>query len=147
MALSFTAVGTANRVASIIEPVTDIGIEHEKPLSLQFDIGVLQSASVIEILSESDETVRISLPASWDLREVRNVPIAKVTSDEPSFGFIRWELPARAGVSFRSPTNPGRLLLHNPSGVQLKAVARRADLETGLVESDAVLVLEGTGEL
>lgn len=145
--LSVAAVGTAGKTGDLIGNSTNIGVEHMQPLSLSFDIGTLAGVAVVDVVSESKETIYLDVPSDWKQREVRNVPINDVTADPVSFGYVRWKLPAGAGVSFRAPTDPGRIILHNPSGISVKASVRRANLDTGAVDNNVVLILKGEGEL
>jgi len=145
--LSLVAVGSAKQAGDLLGSSTNIGVEHMQPLAISFDIGTLAGVAVIDVLSESKETVYLDVPVAWIEREVRNVPIKDVTADPASFGYSRWKLPAGAGISFRSGSDPGRIILHNPSGISVKASVRRADLDTGGVDSNVVLILKGEGEL
>lgn len=145
--LSLLAVDSARQAGQLVGPSTNIGVEHMQPMSISFDVGTLSGVAVIDVVSSNKETVYLSVPSDWVEREVRNVPIKEVTSEPASFGYNRWKLPAGAGISFRVASDPGRIILHNPSGISVKASIRRADLDAGGVESNVVLILKGEGEL
>jgi hypothetical protein len=137
--------------ASLIETgsmkTIDIGIEHDKPLALSFEMSSLGGVAIVEIGVDGSERVGLSVPSSWIRREVRGAPIADVTSDEESFGFVRWSLPGSSSVSFRVPHTPGNVVLHNPSGVALKVNVTRVMLPDEVVERDVLLVQESSREL
>lgn len=133
--------------ATVTSNVVDIGIEHKKPLSLSFEIGVLDSMATAEFIADSDETISISVPSTWKRHEVQNASIEDVTSDPPSLGFTRWHLPAGAGISFRILSAPESILIHNPSEVPLKLDVVRVDLMTEEVVRETVLIQSDTTKL
>jgi hypothetical protein len=150
MAIAVLAVSTASAPAllgNLRATVVDIGIEHDKPLSLLLEVGVLDGMAVAEFFSESPETILISVPSTWVRREVKNAPIHTVTSELPSLGFTRWKLPARAGISFKIATAPESLVLHNPTGVQMKLDLVLVNLETEEVDRDILLIQGDTVKL
>lgn len=120
----------------------DIGVEHENPASMRLDMTTLEGTGITEITNESPETLRISLPSTWTRREVRNVALSDVTSDPPSFGYMRWHIPAGGLVSFKMFTAPDRIVMHNPSGFPLKVRFANVNLETQEVVRDVILVNE-----
>jgi hypothetical protein len=144
--LSMSSTGPA-LLNSLRGNVVDIGIEHDKPLSLSLEVGILNDKASVEFFSESAETILISVPSTWVRREVKNAPIHTVTSESPSLGFTRWKLPARAGISFRVPDAPDSIVLHNPSGVQMKLDLVQVDLETEEVKRDILLIQGDTVKL
>ena len=127
--------------------VVDIGIDHDKPLSLSLEVSILEEMASVEFFSESGETILISVPSTWVRREVKNAPIHTVTSETPSLGFTRWKLPPRAGISFRVPEAPDSIVLHNPSRVQMKLDLVKVNLSTEEVERDILLIQEDTVKL
>lgn len=150
MSVAIFAVSTASAPAllgSLRGEVVDIGIEHEQPLSLSLEIGVLDNKASVEFFSESAETILISVPSTWVRREVKNAPIHTVTSEAPSLGFTRWKLPARAGISFRVHTAPDSMVLHNPSEVQMKLDLVQVNLRTEEVVRDILLIQGDTVKL
>ncbi len=143
-----TATGSgASLLGNLRGNVVDIGIEHDKPLSLSMEIGVLDDMASVEFFSESGETILISVPSTWVRREVKNAPIHTVTSEAPSLGFTRWKLPPRAGISFRVPNAPDSVVLHNPTGVQMKLDLVQVNVETEEVERDILLIQGDTVKL
>lgn len=123
--------------------VVDIGIEHTTPLSFDMDVNTIDDWAIVEMTSSSDETIYISLPASWSRREVWNVPLNSVISESPSFGFVRWTVPPNGGVSFDVPEVPSTLLLHNPSSELIKLRLTLIDLPTETVAQDVLLIKDG----
>lgn len=140
LVVSTLGISTAHQKASLTETVTDIGIEHQQPLSLSMEIGTLQNVAVVELLSESEEHIAISIPSHWIKSEVKHVPIKQVKADEPSFGFTRYHLPGFAGISFRVPEAPHTIVVHNPSGVPLKIDLTRVSLPDETVKRDVLLI-------
>ena len=145
--LGMSSVGPASLTGNVIGDVADIGIEHNEPLSLFLEIGVLDDMAAIEFFSESSETILISVPSAWVRREVKNAPIHTVTSEPPSLGFTRWTLPPRAGISFKTADAPDSIVLHNPSKVQMKLQFAHVDLATETVEKDVLLIQGDTVRL
>lgn len=135
-------------MASLLQKdVVDIGIEHEEPLSLTMQVGVSETAGFVEFFSETSETILISVPSTWVRREVKNAALHEVTSEIPSLGFTRWSLPARAGISFSVPSSPASMMLHNPTGVQMKLDLAFVDVTNDTVQKEVVLIQGDTIKL
>jgi hypothetical protein len=145
--LSMSSASPASLMQNFRGHVVDIGIEHDRPLSISLEVGILNDMAVAEFFSESGETILISVPSTWVRREVKNAPIHMVTSEPPSLGFTRWSLPPRAGISFKTAQAPDSLILHNPSGVQMKLDLVQVDLETEEVDRDILLIQGDTVKL
>ncbi len=129
------------------QTIVDIGVEHEKPLSLTMEVGVRDNVGMMDFFSEAEETILLSVPSTWVRREVWNAPIQTVTSKVPSLGFTRWTLPSRAGISFKVSDAPDSLILHNPSNVQMKLNLVYVDLEKEHTERETVLIQDDTVKL
>ncbi len=128
---------------SNIPHTVDVGVEHYLPLGLTIDVSALNDESITEITnSEGGELVYVSVPDSWERREVRKATIAEITSEESSFGFTRWKLPPGATISYRSTSVPESMVIHNPSKISLKVTTNRVDLEQDTIEHDVTLVQE-----
>jgi len=121
----------------------EIGLEHTKPVTLVISLTTNGTKGVVDIRHDALETIALSLPQSWIKREVGGVPLTDVTSDPPTFGFTRWNIPPGAIVSF-DVTPPSTILLHNPSGVPADIRLTRVDLERNVVERDIILIQEGS---
>ena len=135
-------------IASLLgKNVVDIGVEHERPLSLIMEVGISGESGLIEFFTETDESVLISVPSTWIRREVWNAPIETVTAEPPSLGLSRWTLPPRAGISFTTSQVPDSLILHNPTGVQMKLNLTYVDLASNSVDREVVLIQEDTKKL
>ncbi|PIR53762.1 hypothetical protein COU75_04380 [Candidatus Peregrinibacteria bacterium CG10_big_fil_rev_8_21_14_0_10_42_8] len=128
----------------LLRDTADIGVEHVQPLSLYVEVGKLSTSAMVDIFSDSDEEIKISVPSDWTLREVRNTPAKDITSDEPTFGFSRWHLPAHSGVSFYAFNGPESILLHNPSGVQMKVNLVTVEIEAETVDRNVILVTDSS---
>ncbi len=128
-------------------PLAELGIEHDVPAGLTLEMGSLQGHSVIDITMESERDVYLSVPDSWERREVRNVPLESVVSDPPSLNFVRWKVPGTATISFYAPSTPSQILLHNVSDPPLKVSLARVNLDTGKVERNVILLQKSSIEL
>ena len=126
--------------ASIQEEISVMAVEHTDPLSLEILVSSLSDESIVDIESDARNSIYVSVPESWERREVRGAPINKTGPEEPMFGFRRWTLPAGAGISFRVPGNLQSMLLQNPSGIPVKAELTRIDVQTGETDKDIILV-------
>ena len=118
----------------------DIGVEHTMPFMLMLSVGRGKSVRYIEMGTTAEETVAMSLPASWMRREVRYVPLAALHADPPMFGFVRWQFPPHAVVSFRTQQAWDTLTIHNPSSVPFEIRMTNVDLHTQRVERDTFLM-------
>ena len=137
---SLTSLQFSKFGGALLRDTADIGVEHASPLSLYIEVGRLSNSAMIDMYSDTTETVKISVPSEWSLREVRNATVDDIASDEPTFGFTRWSVPAHAGVSFYAPNGPESIMLHNPSGVQMKVNISNIDIEAQTVERNVLLV-------
>lgn len=147
LVFSLTSLEFSKLGGVLLRDTADIGVEHLSPLSLYIEVGRLSSSAMIDIFSDSDEDIKISVPSDWTLREVRNASAKDITSDEPTFGFSRWHLPAHSGVSFYAFNGPESILLHNPSGVQMKVNVVYIEIEAETVERDVILVTDSSVKL
>ena len=138
--LAMTSVSPPSFASVLHKNVVDIGVEHDKPLSLGMQVGLSDTAGYVEFYSETAETILLSVPSTWVRREVKNAQIHEVTSELPSLGYTRWTLPARAGISFSVPESPDSAILHNPTGVQMKLDIAFVDLLNDTVQKDVVLI-------
>ncbi|MDA1209317.1 MAG: hypothetical protein O2904_04785 [bacterium] len=141
--LAVIILGTQSRgpLASLIQASVDIGIEHAKPAAVTLEFTKRDDAALLQISTESEEMIFISLPSNWQRTEVRNAPIEFVTADAPTFGYKRWHFPPNATVSFWIPMDaPDSIVIHNPSHVTLKLGTVVVDVDAGTVERDIVLM-------
>jgi len=141
---SFTSLQFSKLSGALLRNSADIGVEHQSPLSLYVEVGRLSNSAMVDMYSDANETVKISVSSEWTLREVRNATVADIVSDEPTFGFTRWSLPPNAGVSFYVPNYPEAVMLHNPSGVQMKVNITHIDIEAQTVERNVLLVTDNS---
>ena len=125
----------------------EIGVEHTQPMSLSLSVTTEREAGIADISHDAKEAVFLSVPSTWIRREVRGAALSAVTSETPTFGFTRWQLPAGSVISFALPASPSAILLHNPSGVSLQVKVTRVDLEKKTVDRNIVLVKDTSVEL
>jgi len=128
-------------------PVLDIAVEHATPLRLGFAIASGKGRSIIELNHDGAETVGISVPQGWKRTEVRGAPIEAFMADEPTFGFVRWSLPPKAGIAFQAEATIERVVMHNPSGVPLQVRLTRVDLEKGTAAHETILIPDSPTQL
>ena len=117
-----------------------IGVEHEHPLELTLTISAGAGAGIAEVGHRADETMHISIPASWTLREVRGSSLEAITKDPPSFELIRYTLPPHVVLSFTVPAVPEHLTIHNAGASILSVQTVEVHLDTGEVKRDVQLV-------
>lgn len=70
---------------------------------------------------------------------MRGAPINHMTGEPQDWGYIRWIMPTGANARFEA-LNPGRITLHNPSGIPLTVRTIRIDKERTTREDDAMIV-------
>lgn len=121
---------------------TDIAIEHVAPLTLHVRRLASSGTNVFDIRHTASGSIALHLPASWIRKEVRGVPIAAVTGEATDAGYVRWVLPKGAAARFDAP-DPGRITLHNPSGIPLTVSTTTVSHSTGEREDEATVVTDG----
>ena len=99
---------------------------------------------MIEIANDNAEAINISVPDDWKRGEVRDAKLSDVTSDAPSFSYVRWHIPAHATVDFTTDHPFAHLNLHNPSEVLLQIAFTQVDLVTNAGMNDVYLVKDGS---
>lgn len=124
----------------------EIGVEHSTPASMRWSVARKGHAMRIECGNDGDVTVLLSLPAGWELEEVRGMALASVQSDPPASGFIRWHVQSGATLSFSAGSTTG-FLFHNASATPLSIHYALIDLPTGKSESGVLLLDDKTGRL
>ncbi|MDD5026197.1 MAG: hypothetical protein PHH13_02350 [Candidatus Peribacteraceae bacterium] len=125
-----------------LPPATDIIVEHSQPLTLSVSASVLKGVGMLDVTNQGQETIALSIPTSWNRREVRGVPLKAVIADASSLGSTRWNLPAQASVSFGLPAFPESVMIHNPSKVSLTVPLTLVNLFTGASDRNILLVKE-----
>jgi hypothetical protein len=124
-------------------PLLDIGIEHTQPMTLSMTLTYNDNKRIVDIGNDTKEEIAISVPENWKRSEVRNATLAQVMSDAPSFGYIRWHLPAKASVVFGTKQPFDQLNVHNPSSVVLNISMTTVDLQKNSGDHQVYLVKEG----
>lgn len=135
--------------SSVLDPqaISEIGIEHLSPLTLSVAASTGRGRGILEITHDGVEVVSVSVPETWEQREVRDGSLTDVPSDPPTFGFRRWNIPGSVTVSFLLPSVPDELTVHNPSGISLKIRLTRVVLDTEEVERNVILVKDAAARL
>jgi hypothetical protein len=115
------------------EPTTtvsiDVGLEHEGPADLTMLIARKGPLGYTEIKNTSDKPLKISLPEKWERTEVSGGNMWLVEQSDPEFGFVKWTIPAKMGMSLRAPQVPDEIVFHSPSGQTASVRITSVDLE------------------
>ena len=132
-------------LANVQESVS-IAIEHTSPLTFFIASTVNTDPGIIDFWHSGEETVFLSVPDSWVVREVRHGALDALSPAPASGGFHRYPLPRGVTVSF-SGTSPLHLLVHNPSAIPLHVHYKRIQLEKDRMQEGSVLVGERPGQV
>ena len=123
------------------ESIVNIGIEHEEPASLLFEVHRKRDAALLRITHESaNAPVILSLPTTWERKEVRGIPVNLLRSEVSLLGFTRWHIPRDSSVQFLLTNVPTTLVVHNPNEISLKVTVRDIRLETEDVQENIYLI-------
>jgi hypothetical protein len=120
----------------------EIAVEHTRPGGLSITHSIGGSAHLVDITNDSDETLGVSLPDTWERDEVRNVPLASLVGSGASLGFRRWTLPPNASVTFETDADIDDLSVHNPSNIPLRVRVTTVDLKKNTTNTDSYLLQE-----
>jgi hypothetical protein len=93
--------------------------------------------NVYEIRFTGSGVMAVHLPSSWKRVEVRGVPIANMIGEPQQWDYVRWIMPSGATARFET-SDPGRITLHNPSGIPL--TVSTTVVRGGTREDDASIV-------
>lgn len=118
---------------------TTIALEHAAPVTLFLTVKRAREGILFEMGGASD-AVHVSVPLSWQRREVWGVPVASVTAEGEGFGFARWRLPPKGSMAFFAPLSPSSLVLHNPADSHLTLKLTLLDLEKNRTDTRTILV-------
>lgn len=138
VALGFSI--TKTRGISTSDSTAHIGIEHTEPLTLAITQKEQAGRAIMDIENAGNETVFVSVPDQWAMREIHGAPLKDISKEEPSFGFIRWQFPPHATLSFIAPLAPESLVLHNPSHIPVKVDVTILDAQENSGRRFVVLV-------
>lgn len=125
----------------------DIAVQAPEATAVTFTVASKGSVRLIDVTHSSTKPIALSAPASWTRGEVRDAPITDVTHEEASLGYVRWRLPPRATVSFRTNEPFIALRVHNPNAIPLTARLTAVDLVTSVTYTDATLLQDASGVL
>jgi hypothetical protein len=118
----------------------DLIVEHTASFGLGVSVSTAGDTRFAEITNGGTETIHVSLPEHWERREVRNVPLFDILSSVTSSGSVRWSLPVRAAVSYRTDIPWSHIVVRNPSKIPFKIDLAIVNLETQETERDVILV-------
>lgn len=140
MLLTGLIVLMTQKTANIPFIIADIAVEHAQPLTIRLRVTRNRLLRLIELGHDAHSTIAISLPEEWQRGEVRGVPLSAVTSEPPSLGFRRWQIPAGAVVLFHSRSGFTNVRIHNPSGIPLKIRFTETDIEKNSSDHEVYLM-------
>lgn len=126
---------------SITPPSTTIAVEHVAPVVIEISRLVSSGTNVLEFTVAGSGGIALHVPRSWSRQEVRGSPLSSITSTPQDWNFVRWTIPSGSTVRFDAP-NPGRITLHNPSGIRMTVTAVNINPKTGTREDDARIVTD-----
>lgn len=142
--------GTMKRLSmqaeSAARPPVDVAVEHGASLTFTVTASAGQGRGIVELGRDGTETVHVSVPETWQRREVRGAPLEAAIGEPPAMGFRRWTIPPGATLSFWMDDAP-RIRIQNPSGKALLVESKRVDVRTGKVEKEMTLVKDGPLDL
>lgn len=122
------------------EPATtDVAVEHDAPVTVKIARLASSGTNVLEIGVTGTGAVALHVPTSWSRKEVRGAALDAVAASPEDGGFVRWALPVGATVRFDAP-DPGRITVHNPSGIPMTVSVTAVNPRTGAHEDDARIV-------
>jgi hypothetical protein len=122
--------------------IVTIGVEHSAPLSLSFSVSRGKLPGMLQVSHDGSETILLSLPSPWTLKEVRGVALSAVPADKETFGYRRWHLPPKAVLLFSLPTIPDGAQVLNPSKIPLELRIVRVDLQSNTADTDVFLTTD-----
>ena len=125
--------------------VAEIAVEHDAAATLTIRQSSGKNEGIVEFAGEGAD-LRLSVPSSWERRDVRGAALSDVPSDPPAMGYTRWHLPEGVTLSFHVAGSPV-LSIRNPSPTPLLIIRRKVDIVRGKVEEKSVLIKEGAVRL
>lgn len=129
----------------------EMAVEHTGPLTLSMQRSTGKQEGIIELSTEGPETASVTVPSSWERREVRGASLDAVKADPPNAGYTRWYIPPTVTLSLRVidaiTAEDKDLLIHNISDAPLLVLWKSVDIVTGRVEERSILVKDKAGRL
>ena len=96
-----------------------IAFEHGSPMTFSLTVSRRGTVRIVEIDDNAKDTVFVSVPQDWRRTEIRGVALSSVTSQPPSLGFVRFTLPAHAGITFQSEGSWQHVTVKNPRHIPM----------------------------
>lgn len=129
-----------SRPSEPVQPlIADIAVEHQGKLVVQMTLTTKSGAGLLDIAMRGGSGIYLSVPQNWTQTEVRNVTLADVSGEDAAFGFTRLKIPSGAGLSYKLPTAPDKLRVHNPGGQPMDLRVRAINLDTKTVKDQSAL--------
>lgn len=148
LSISHITAFVTERGQAALVPVRDsaeIGIEHEGPVNMSFNIARKGDLGFLRIDGDVTTTIFVSVPQDWERTAVHGATLKEVIADAPEFGFIRWTLPAGAGISMRIPHVPDEFRFLSPSQGVATIGVTTVDLTTEIYDERTVLLQQESG--
>lgn len=123
----------------IVTPMVSIAVEHASPTTLRILVSRGSGRNIAEFTVAAGSGIYLSVPETWERREVRNGPLTSVVITKENSGYIRWSIPRGITVSYWLPEDR-RILLHHPSPTPLLVEKTHVDLQTNKNTSQTVIV-------
>ncbi len=131
--------GSLPGTASVTDAATqNIALEHGAPVTLSMVIAEGREPGIVDLWHDGTVTHRLTVPATWELREVKNATLADVAA-QTTGEFRRMAFPAGAHLSFIVPP-PDAITLHNSSRGMMQVKWKRVNVDKGTVREETMLV-------
>ncbi len=121
------ALGTAKDPTIV---AVDIGLEHDAPTAVDMLVARKGMLGHIEVNNTSTFPLEVSLPEGWERTEVRGGSIWLVVQSDPEFGFVKWTIPAKMGMTLKTTQVPDEITFHSPSGQTASIRVTSVDIQT-----------------
>lgn len=129
---------------ALLGTTADIGVEHADSLSMRLEYATRGTAAMIHIEHDGEHPIAVSVPSLWRQQEVTGAELKGFRQDDSVFGYARWRMPAKSGMTFFIPRAPGHIVIHHPSAATLKLSTTNVNLENDTVEKNIFLMQEGS---
>lgn len=116
---------------------TAVAVEHVAPATMRVARLASSGTNVYDVTITGSGLLAVHLPRSWTRVELRGATLDRMPGEPQEWDYVRWTMPSGATARFEAP-DPGRVLLHNPSGIPLTVTT--VNLRDGARDEDARIV-------
>ncbi|MSR87526.1 hypothetical protein EXS70_05185 [Candidatus Peribacteria bacterium] len=117
----------------------ELTVQHKGQLSFAIRQSTGKRDGIVEIQTQGTETGAITLPSSWQRREVRGAPLGRIVMQLSGADRTRWLLPPGVTLSLRVEEAPP-LRIQNVSDTPLFVTSKRINVVTGKVDTRSILI-------